>query len=53
MHSLNIQDGGWLLSLFINISETKHVTKKLTTDIIVTPKVLMNKTIKFYIAVSL
>ena len=29
------------MSLFFNISETKHVIKKLTTDIIITPKVLI------------
>ena len=33
MDYLNIQDGGWLVSLSFNISETKYVIKKLTTDI--------------------
>ena len=39
MDFLNIEDGGWLVSLSFNISETKHVIKKLTTDIIVISKV--------------
>ena len=43
MDFLNIQDGEWLVSLSFNISETKHVIKKLTTDIIITYKVLIDK----------
>ena len=34
MDFLNIQDGEWLVSLSFNISETKHVIKMITTDII-------------------
>ena len=35
------QGGGRLVSLALNISETKHATKNLTDDIIVTLKVLI------------
>ena len=47
------QDGGRLVSfnLSFNISETEHATKKLTTDITITPKVLMDKPIRKYIAI--
>ena len=38
--------------LSFNISETKHVIKKLTTEVTVTLKVLINKPVKKYIAVS-
>ena len=53
MDFLNIQDGGWLVSLPFNISETKHVIKKLTTDIIVTSKVLIDKSERKYIAIPI
>ena len=46
MDFLNIQDGGWLLSLSFysfNISKTKHVIENLATDIIVTSMVLIDK----------
>ena len=52
MDFLNIQDGGWLVSLPFNISETKHVIKKLTTDVIVTSKVLVDKSKRKHIAIS-
>ena len=52
MDFLNIQDGGWFVSLPFNISETKHVNKKLTTDIIVTSKVLVDKSKRKHIAIS-
>ena len=35
------------------ISETEHATKKLTTDIAITPKVLMDKPKKKYIVIFL
>ena len=41
------------LSLPFSISETKHVIKKLTTHVSVTLEVLINKSIKKYIAVAL
>ena len=40
------------MSLLVNISETKHVIKKLSTDIIVTSKVLIVKSKRKYIALS-
>ena len=46
MDFLNIQDGGWLLSLSFysfNVSKTKHVIENLATDIIVTSMVLIDK----------
>ena len=41
------------MALSFNISEIKHVIKKLTTDVTVTLKVLINKPVKNYVAVSL
>ena len=42
-----------LCHLSFNISETEHATKKLTTDIAITPKVLIDKPKKKYIVISL
>ena len=50
---LNIQDDEWLVSLSFNISKIKHVIKKLTTDITLTSKVLIDKLKQKYIAISL
>ena len=45
---------GWCLrfSLLFNISETKHISKSITTVITVTSKVLLDKPIRKYIAIS-
>ena len=43
---------GWCQSLF-DISEIKHVTKNLTTDITITSKVFMNKPKEKYTVISL
>lgn len=37
------QDNGWLVSFVLQCSETKHLTKDLTTDITITLKVLIDK----------
>ena len=52
MDFLNIQDGGWLVSLSFNISETKHVIKTLTTAIIVIFKALIDNSKGKYIAID-
>ena len=41
------------MALGFNIAETKHVIKKLTTHVTDISKLLINKPIKDYIAVSL
>ena len=41
------------MALSFNIAETKHVIKKLTTHVTDISKLLINKPIKDYIAVSL
>ena len=39
----HVQDGGWLVSLSFNISETKHVIKNLITNLTFTSEVLIDK----------
>ena len=46
MDFLKIQDGGCLGTLSFTISETKHLIKKLITDITDISKVLINTPIK-------
>ena len=41
---LNIRDDVWLVFLSINISETRHVVKNVTTDITVSSKLLIDET---------